>query len=59
MSSGRIHVQRSFREFACALNSDWLKVDFWIHGPVAADTLHSRRSTTNSLSVLRIYCTYM
>ena len=21
-------------------SSDWLKVDFWIQGPVAADTLH-------------------
>ena len=35
------HVQRSFREFACTLNKfDWLKVDFWIYGPAAADTLH-------------------
>ena len=22
-------------------SSDWLKVDFWIKGPVAADSLHS------------------
>ena len=50
VSSGRIHVQWSFCEFACALNSDWLKVDFWIHGPVVEDTLHSRRPINNSLS---------
>ena len=24
-------------------SSDWLKVDFWIHGPVAVDTSHSER----------------
>ena len=24
-------------------NSDWFKVDFWIHGPVAANTLYSER----------------
>ena len=24
-------------------NSDWLKVDFWIHGPVTADTSYSER----------------
>ena len=42
MSNGMIHVQQSFREFACALkNSDWLKVDFWIQGPAIADTSHS------------------
>ena len=23
------------------ISSDWLKVDFWIQGPAAADTLHS------------------
>ena len=23
-------------------SSDWLKVSFWIQGPVAADTSHSR-----------------
>ena len=23
--------------------SDWLKVNFWIHGPVAADTSYSER----------------
>ena len=25
----------------CVTSSDWLKVDFWIQGPVAADTSHS------------------
>ena len=39
MSSRMMHVQRSFREFA---HADWLKFDFWIQGPVVADTLHSR-----------------
>ena len=24
-------------------SSDWLKADFWIHGPVAADTSYSER----------------
>ena len=33
-------------------SSDWLKVDFFIVGPVAADTSHSGRPTNNSLSLL-------
>ena len=33
MSNGLIHVRST--------SSDWLKVDFWIQGPAAADTSHS------------------
>ena len=36
MSSGRIHVQQSFREFALALKKFWL-VESWFLCPVAAD----------------------
>ena len=25
------------------ISSDWLKVDFWIHGPMAADTSYSEK----------------
>ena len=41
------HVQRNdtcptvVPRICAALSSDWLKVDFWIQGPVAADTSHS------------------
>ena len=50
MSNGMIHVQWSFREIACALktSSDLLKVDFWIQGPVAADTSHNGTSFDQS-----------
>ena len=48
MSSGRMHVQQSFLRLT---NSDRLKVDFWIYGPVAADTLHSRGPMNNSVSL--------
>ena len=42
MSNGMIHVQRSFREIARALNKFRLVESwFWIQGPVAADTSHS------------------
>ena len=55
MSSGRRHVQWSNGHSANLHvrypNSDWLKVDFWIHGPVAADTSHSGRPMNNSLSL--------
>ena len=36
MSSGRIHVQQSFREFARALKTFWL-VESWFLCPVAVD----------------------
>ena len=43
MSNGMIHDHWSFHEFACALlKFDWLRVDFWIQGPLAADTSCSR-----------------
>ena len=34
-----------------SINSDWLKIDFWIHGPVTANTSHSGRPVNNSLSL--------
>ena len=44
MSNGMIHIQRSSANLrVCSTSSDWLKVDLWIHGPVAAGTSHSER----------------
>ena len=54
MSNGMIHIQLSFSKFAQAFNltsSDWLKVDFWIHGLVTADTSHSERMLFVGLSL--------
>ena len=56
MSNGMIHVQRSFRELLPAFSSsDWLKVDFWIHGPVAADTSYSERLLFIGLPLCNVF----
>ena len=42
MSNGMIHIQRPCSEFARAFNKFSL-VEFWIDGPVAADTSYGER----------------
>ena len=55
MSSGRIHVQRSFRKFACALNKFWL-VESWFLETWSSGSRYIAQRNANEQQPFTVWC---